>query len=39
MGDRKMIIYFSTDAKRIPLEFRLSTGIGPLSGRLTKLPD
>lgn len=37
-GKHKLQIYFTADSRRIPIEFRLGTGLGPLRGILKDIP-
>jgi len=32
MGNRDMLVYFSADSRRIPIEFKFGTGIGFIRG-------
>jgi hypothetical protein len=38
LGRRKFSVYLTTDSRRIPLEFKLDTALGPISARIQNLP-
>ncbi len=38
LGKRRLIVYLTTDSRRIPLEFKLETALGPISARIKNLP-
>ena len=38
LGKRRLIVYLTTDSRRIPLEFKLETGLGPISARIQNPP-
>jgi len=37
LGKRRLIIYLTTDSRRIPIEFKLETALGPISARIKNL--
>ena len=39
LGKRRLIVFLTTDSRRIPLEFKLETGLGPISARIQNLPE
>ena len=39
LGRRDFVVYFSTEASRIPIEFSLSTAVGPVRGIIQDLPS
>lgn len=39
LGDPELIVYFTADSRRIPLEFKLGTGLGAIRGKLKSIPD
>jgi len=38
LGKRKFVVYFTADSRRIPMEFRISTAMGPIHGIIQDLP-
>jgi len=38
LGKRRLIVYLTTDSRRLPLEFKLETGLGPISARIQNPP-
>ncbi|MBL7070290.1 MAG: DUF3108 domain-containing protein [Candidatus Omnitrophica bacterium] len=39
LGRRKFTIFLTCDSRRIPLEFRFSTGLGPIRATLDNIPE
>ena len=39
LGRRKFTIFLTSDSRRIPLEFRFSTGLGPIRATLDNIPE
>jgi len=39
LGKRKFSVYFTTDSRRIPVMFTLSTALGPMRGIIQNLPE
>jgi hypothetical protein len=39
LGKSKLYVYFTADSRRIPLEFHLGTGLGPVRGIIKNIPD
>jgi len=39
LGKRGFSVYLTTDSRRIPLEFKLETALGPISARIQDLPQ
>ena len=39
LGKRSIVVYFTADARRIPIEFQMGTGIGALHGFIQNLPE
>ncbi len=39
VGKRKMLVYFTADARRIPLEFKLATSLGLIRGKIKNIPQ
>lgn len=39
LGKRSIVVYFTADSKRIPIEFQMGTGIGALHGLIQNLPE
>ncbi len=37
LGKRRLIVYLSTDSRRIPIEFKLETALGPISARIKNI--
>ena len=37
LGKRRLIVYLTTDSRRIPIEFKLETALGPISARIKDL--
>jgi len=38
LGKRRLIVYLTTDSRRIPIEFKLETALGPISARIQNPP-
>lgn len=38
LGKRKFYVYVTVDSRRIPLEFRMNTAVGPIRGIIQNLP-
>ncbi len=38
IGKRKMLVYFTADSRRIPVEFKLKTSVGSIRGRIQDIP-
>jgi len=38
LGKRRLIVYLTTDSRRIPMEFKLETALGPISARIQNPP-
>ncbi len=38
LGKRNFSVYFTTDSRRIPIEFKLNTALGPIRGVIQDLP-
>ncbi len=39
IGKRKMLVYFTADSRRIPLEFKLATSLGLIRGKIQNIPQ
>ncbi len=39
LGKRRLIVFLTTDSRRIPLEFKLETALGPISARIQNPPE
>lgn len=39
LGKSNLYVYFTADSRRIPLEFHLGTGLGPVRGIIKNIPD
>lgn len=39
LGKRRLSVYFTTDSRRIPFEFKLGTGLGTVRGIIREVPD
>lgn len=38
LGKSKMVVYFTADSRRIPIEFKFGTGIGSVQGKIKSIP-
>ena len=39
LGKHKFLVYLTADSRRIPLEFKVGTAMGPIHGIIQKLPE